>query len=121
VLIMSSGNIASGERRVSSTLNRRGRTCRWRSCSASAGRADRCALLLEGNTLITPEQPNGSGVDAFVATASAAEPLRVAIAGDARLQRGKRAQGIQHLYADGMISALDAEAQRGQRWDCWRD
>ncbi len=37
--------------------------------------------LLSGTRLITPQKEDGSGVDAFVASSSAAEPLRVVAAG----------------------------------------
>ena len=38
-------------------------------------------LLNEGKHLITPQQSSGAGVDALVATCSAARPIRVALAG----------------------------------------
>jgi hypothetical protein len=45
--------------------------------AAAAGRP----LLDERGNLITPERPEGAGVDACVITASAAQPLRVVLAG----------------------------------------
>ncbi len=58
---------------------------------ASTGRR-----LLLGGKLILPQQEDGSGVDAFVASSSAAEPLRVVAAGLVRELSAKSAARASH-------------------------
>jgi hypothetical protein len=52
--------------------------------------------LLTNGKLITPQQEDGSGVDAFVASSSAAEPLRVVAAGLVRGLSGASAARASH-------------------------
>lgn len=76
-------------------------------------------LLDEKGRLITPEQADGNGVDAFVATASAADPLRLILAGLTRevsIESARRALSSTYALVEDTIS-LDNEAQRGKRSD----
>ncbi|MFQ6015842.1 MAG: glutamate mutase L [Anaerolineae bacterium] len=72
-------------------------------------------LLDQDGQLITPERSNGNGVDAFVATASAAAPLRVMLAGlmwDLSMTSGRHAVNSTYAIVEDTIS-LDGE---GPRW-----
>jgi hypothetical protein len=74
-------------------------------------------LLDEQGQLITPEEAGGSGVDAFVATTSAAAPLRLILAGltrDVSIESARRAISSAYALAEDTIS-LDNGAQRGRR------
>jgi hypothetical protein len=74
-------------------------------------------LLDEQGQLITPEEAGGSGVDAFVATTSAAAPLRLILAGltrDVSIESARRAISSTYALAGDTIS-LDNGAQRGRR------
>ncbi|MFB0535809.1 MAG: glutamate mutase L [Anaerolineae bacterium] len=74
-------------------------------------------LLDEQGQLITPEEAGGSGVDAFVATTSAAAPLRLILAGltrDVSIESARRAISSAYALAGDTIS-LDDGAQRGRR------
>lgn len=70
---------------------------------------------------ILPEQNDGSGVDAFVATVSAAEPLHVMVMGlmrDYSVESARKATLTTYAYAqdDGLV-AIDTKTQEGARWD----
>jgi hypothetical protein len=74
-------------------------------------------LLDEQGQLITPEQANGDGVDAFVATASAAAPLRLILAGltgDVSIESARRAISSTYALVEDAIS-LDDGAQKERR------
>jgi hypothetical protein len=74
-------------------------------------------LLDEQGQLITPEQANGNGVDAFVATTSAASPLRLILAGltrDVSIQSAHHAISSTYALVEDTIS-LDNGAQRERR------
>lgn len=76
-------------------------------------------LLDDKGTLMLPERVDGNGVDAFVATASAAEPLHVAIAGlirDLSVESARRATYATYAQADTLMS-LDSQPGQGKRWD----
>lgn len=76
-------------------------------------------LLDERGTLTLPERSDGQGVDAFVATASAAEPLRVAIAGlirDISVESARKATFATYAQTEVLMS-LDSEPGQGRRWD----
>ncbi|MDH4135833.1 MAG: glutamate mutase L, partial [Anaerolineae bacterium] len=74
-------------------------------------------LLDEQGQLITPEQASGNGVDAFVATTSAAAPLRLILAGltrDVSIESARRAISPTYALVEDTIS-LDDGAQRERR------
>ena len=74
-------------------------------------------LLDEQGQLITPEQASGNGVDAFVATTSAAAPLRLILAGltrDVSIESARRAISSTYALVEDTIS-LDDGAQRERR------
>jgi hypothetical protein len=74
-------------------------------------------LLDEKGQLITPEQASGNGVDAFVATTSAASPLRLILAGltrDVSIESARRAISSTYALVEDTIS-LDDGAQRERR------
>jgi hypothetical protein len=74
-------------------------------------------LLDEKGQLITPEQASGNGVDAFVATTSAASPLRLVLAGltrDVSIESARRAISSTYALVEDTIS-LDDGAQRERR------
>jgi len=74
-------------------------------------------LLDEKGQLITPEQASGNGVDAFVATTSAASPLRLILAGltrDVSIESARRAISSTYALVEDTIS-LDNGAQREKR------
>jgi hypothetical protein len=74
-------------------------------------------LLDEQGQLITPEQASGNGVDAFVATTSAAAPLRLILAGLTRnvsIESARRAISSTYALVEDTIS-LDDGAQRERR------
>ncbi len=74
-------------------------------------------LLDEQGQLITPEQASGNGVDAFVATTSAAAPLRLILAGltrDVSIESARRAISSTYTLVEDTIS-LDDGAQRERR------
>ncbi len=74
-------------------------------------------LLDERGQLITPEQAGGNGVDAFVATTSAAAPLRVILAGltrDVSIESARRAILSTYALIEDTIS-LDDGAQGERR------
>jgi MutL-like protein len=76
-------------------------------------------LLDEKGTLMLPERSDGNGVDAFVATASAAEPLRVAIAGlirDLSVESARKATYATYAQTETLMS-LDSQTGQGERWD----
>jgi len=76
-------------------------------------------LLDEKGQLITPEQASGNGVDAFVATTSAAAPLRLILAGLTRevsIESARHALSSTYALIEDVIS-LDNGAQRGKRSD----
>ena len=65
------------------------------------------ALLDEEGQLITPEQANGRGVDAFVATSSAAPPLRLLVMGlvdDLSLASARRAVASTYAVIEDVVS-----------------
>ncbi len=75
-------------------------------------------LLDESGALLLPERVDGTGVDAFVATASAAEPLRVAIAGlmrDFSVESARRATFTTYTQPGALIS-MDSQPGPGTRW-----
>ncbi len=85
------------------------------SIEASTGRR-----LLVGGRLIVPQQEDGSGVDGFVASSSAAEPLRVVAAGmvrglsaasAARASHGTYTQVLDTISLDDYGDDLDNEDQ----------
>ena len=74
-------------------------------------------LLDERGQIITPEEASGNGVDAFLATTSAAAPLRLILAGltrDVSIESARRAISSTYALAEDTIS-LDNGAQRGRR------
>jgi len=74
-------------------------------------------LLDEQGQLITPEQASGNGVDAFVATTSAAAPLRLILAGLTRevsIESAHRAISSTYALVEDTIS-LEEGAQRERR------
>jgi hypothetical protein len=74
-------------------------------------------LLDEKGQLITPEQASGNGVDAFVATTSAASPLRLILAGltrDVSIESARRAISSTYALVEDTIS-LDDGTQRERR------
>jgi hypothetical protein len=74
-------------------------------------------LLDEQGQLITPEQASGNGVDVFVATTSAAAPLRLILAGltrDVSIESARRAISPTYALVEDTIS-LDDGAQRERR------
>jgi hypothetical protein len=74
-------------------------------------------LLDEQGQLITPEQASGNGVDAFVATTSAAAPLRLILAGltrDLSIESARHAISSTYALVEDTIS-LDDGAQRERR------
>ena len=74
-------------------------------------------LLDEQGQLIIPEQASGNGVDAFVATTSAAAPLRLILAGLTRnvsIESARRAISSTYALVEDTIS-LDDGAQREKR------
>ena len=74
-------------------------------------------LLDEQGQLITPEQASGNGVDAFVATTSAAAPLRLILAGltrDVSIESARRAISSTYAVVEDTIS-LDDGAQGERR------
>jgi uncharacterized protein (TIGR01319 family) len=74
-------------------------------------------LLDEQGQLITPEQASGNGVDAFVATTSAAAPLRLILAGltgDVSIESARRAISSTYALVEDTIS-LDDGAQTERR------
>lgn len=80
---------------------------------AAAGRP----LLDEHGNLLTPERPDGSGVDACVVTSSAAQPLRVVLAGLAgewSLDRLRRAALGTYVTLEDQI-AMAGAGKRGGR------
>jgi hypothetical protein len=67
-------------------------------------------LLGEQGQLITPEQASGNGVDAFVATTSAAAPLRLILAGltrDVSIESARRAISSTYALVEDTISLDD--------------
>ncbi|MEP7199305.1 MAG: glutamate mutase L, partial [Chloroflexota bacterium] len=76
-------------------------------------------LLDERGTLISPERLDGSGVDAFVATTSAAEPLRVVVVGlmrDYSVESARKASVATYTLVESLL-ALDSQTQAGKQWD----
>lgn len=74
-------------------------------------------LLNEQGQLITPEEATGNGVDAFVATTSAAAPLRLVLAGltrDVSIESARRAISSTYALIEDSIS-LDNGAQKEKR------
>jgi hypothetical protein len=74
-------------------------------------------LLDEQGQLITPEQASGNGVDAFVATTSAAAPLRLILAGltyNVSIESARRAISSTYALVEDTIS-LDDGTQRERR------
>jgi hypothetical protein len=74
-------------------------------------------LLDEQGQLITPEQASGNGVDVFVATSSAAAPLRLILAGltrDVSIESARHAISSTYTLVEDSIS-LDDGAQRERR------
>jgi hypothetical protein len=74
-------------------------------------------LLDEKGQLITPEQASGNGVDAFVATTSAAAPLRLILAGltrDVSIESARHAISSTYALVEDTIS-LDDGAKRQRR------
>lgn len=73
-------------------------------------------LVDEQGDLITPEQDSGAGVDAFVATSSAAPPLQCVIIGltdDLSLESARRACSASNALAVQSLSL----STRSRRWD----
>jgi hypothetical protein len=71
------------------------------------------ALLDQKGQLITPEQANGQGIDAFVATSSAAPPLRLLVMGlvdDLSLASAQRAVASTYTVIEDVVS-FDRERQ----------
>jgi len=72
------------------------------------------ALLDQEGQLITPEQANGQGVDAFVATSSATSPLRLLIMGlmdDLSLASARRAVASTYTVIEDVVSLNRARAE----------
>ncbi len=68
-------------------------------------------LLSEDGSIITPEQENGSGVDVCVLTSSAAQPLRLVLAGlvgDLSLDSMRRAAAGTYTWVEDVIALLGA-------------
>ncbi|MBZ0304153.1 MAG: glutamate mutase L [Anaerolineae bacterium] len=81
-----------------------------REMSAVTGRA----LLNEQGRLITPEQPDRSGVDEFVATASVGRPLRTLLVGlvpDISIASGLRAAAGTYVQIVGTFSLSDTRSE----------
>ena len=76
-------------------------------------------LLDQRGAPLLPERADGSGVDAFVATASAAEPLRVAIMGlmrDYSVESARKATFSTYAQAETLIP-MDGSSKDGPQWD----
>jgi len=73
-------------------------------------------LLDQGGQIIIPEEPSGAGVDAFVATSSAAPPLRCVIVG---LTEGLSLESAQRACstANVVVAQTLAVDTRSQGWD----
>src|SRR5437867_13418369 len=58
-------------------------------------------VFISEGRIISPEQPNGDGIDVFIATISAGGPLRLVVLGavDAGMER-LAAQAVSGLYAE---------------------
>lgn len=72
-------------------------------------------LLDDQGQLIIPEQADGQGVDAFVATISAGEPLHMVLVGLARdlsLASARRASSSTYAIVEDMISLDDSVGER---------
>lgn len=72
------------------------------------------ALLKENGRLITPEQPDRSGVDEFVATASVGRPLRTVLIGlvpDISIASGLRAAAGTYVQIVGTFSLNDRRSE----------
>ena len=65
--------------------------------------------LLLGGKLIVPQQEDGSGVDAFVASSSAAEPLRVVAAGLVRSVSANSAARASHSTYTTVLDTLSLD------------
>ena len=68
-------------------------------------------LLTEAGDVITPEQPNGSGVDVCVLTSSAAQPLRLVLAGlvgELSVDSLRRAAAGTYSWVEDVIALLGA-------------
>lgn len=80
--------------------------------SAAAGRP----LLDDRGSLLTPQRPDGSGVDACVVTASAAQPLRVvlaALAGECSLMSLRRAALGTYVALEDQLALAGGGTLRG--------
>ena len=70
-------------------------------------------LLSDSGDLISPEQDNGSGVDVLVVTSSAAEPLRLVLAGlvgDLSVDSLRRAAAGTYTWVEDVIALLGASS-----------
>ena len=68
-------------------------------------------LLTEAGDVITPEQENGSGVDVCVLTSSAAQPLRLILAGlvgELSVDSLRRAAAGTYSWVEDVIALLGA-------------
>jgi hypothetical protein len=80
--------------------------------------------FLAEKQLISPEQPNGDGVDAFISTISAGDPLRVAVIGAVTSElENLTSQAVSGLYAQAQavpspaqVAATAAVGVGGGRW-----
>lgn len=73
-------------------------------------------LLLQDGQLLTPERDDGSGVDAFVATTSAAGALQVVVAGATRdLSVAKGIRAVRSVYAE-VQDIIAADSTDLRRW-----
>ncbi len=69
-------------------------------------------LLNDKGDAVTPEQPDGAGVDLVVITCSAAQPLRVVLAGlvgDLSLDSMRRAAAGTYTWVEGVLGLLGTE------------
>jgi hypothetical protein len=80
--------------------------------------------FLAEKQLISPEQPNGDGVDAFISTISVGDPLRVAVVGAVTPElENLTSQAVSGLYAQAQavpspaqVAATAAVGVGGGRW-----
>jgi uncharacterized protein (TIGR01319 family) len=74
-------------------------------------------LIDPNDTLIRPERSNRSGIDGFVATASAGKPVRAVLVGlmpDVSVESGRRAAESTYLLVEDTISLADGRTREQQ-------